>query len=67
MSLMDKITGFLTAVGIFIGIPALLIYVGYRRVSQEKWITGVILLLAGFALAWVSYQFMYNVGPHARH
>ncbi len=64
MSLMDKITGFLTGVLIFAGIPALFLYGAYRRLSEDKVVPGVILLVIGAGLAWASFQFMYCVGPH---
>ena len=63
MSPTDKITGFITVALIFLGIPALLLYGAYRRLTQDKVASGVILLLIGLGLAWVSYQFMYCVGP----
>lgn len=62
MSLTDKITGFITVVLIFVGLPALFLYGAYRRLTQDKVMSGVILLLIGVGLAWASYSLMYCVG-----
>jgi predicted permease len=64
MSMMDKISGFITALLIFVGLPALLLYAAYRQLSENKVLSGVVLLLLGAGLAWASFQFMYCVGPH---
>jgi ABC-type uncharacterized transport system permease subunit len=64
MSMMDKVSGFITTALIFVGLPALLLYGAYRQLSENKVLSGVILLLLGAGLAWASFQFMYCVGPH---